>query len=92
MNIWRLKIDTHVTIGLDHETLLLCFAMHVSVVRVFYVRENQIQSGRSYKYKIANTVPVTNTRDWLGQTQSRFARDWLTDTQCAVQQTTQYYT
>ena len=22
-----------------------------------------IQSGRSYKYKIANTVPVTNTRD-----------------------------
>ena len=36
--------------------------------------------GRSYKYKIANTVSVTNTQDWLGQTQSRFVRDWLTDT------------
>ena len=31
-----------------------------------------VQSGRSYKYKITNTVPVTNIRDWHGQTQSRF--------------------
>ena len=42
---------------------------------IFALVQVKAQSVRSYKYKITNTLSVTNTSDWRRQTQSRFIRD-----------------
>ena len=54
--------------------------VHTSLL-AWYCRPNNAQwLSHSNKYKITNTHSITNTRDWLGQTQSRFIRDRLADT------------